>query len=364
MRIMKPQISFVQSVMILMLSTGLLNHVIIIPVLLDAADRDAWMSVILAAACSLAWIVILHFGISNIGKRPVFEIISKAYHPIVGRLLAGAAAIYLFAICTITTRDTVYWIHQTFSPETPILVFALIFLFISVVNAYLGIQSIANTSSVLLPIVVLLGFFVMFSNTPHKDYSLLKPLLAHGMQPVWSGVIYVGAGFAEVIMLFFMHHHIKTRLSYLSFMIIILLLAGLTMGPLIGAITEFGTDEAAKLRFPAYEEWRLLTIGRYIEHLDFFSVYQWFSGAFIRISLSMFLILDAFRIHSKKGKFWMLGCLYAVIIFLSTMPISDQVFMKIMANYLLPLTLWGVLAFSVIMAGLILLARRRGKAAS
>ncbi|WP_258168652.1 endospore germination permease [Paenibacillus sp. AR247] len=332
-----------------------------IPVLLDAADRDAWMSILLAGACSLAWIAILSFGIRKIGKQPIFEMVSKAYHPFVARVLAGAVAIYLFAICTVTTRDTVYWIHQTFSPETPILVFALIFLFISVANAYLGIQSIANTASVLLPVVVLLGFFVMFSNTPHKDYSLLKPLLAHGMQPVWRGVIYVGAGFSEVIMLFFMHHHIKTRLSYLSFMIIIFLLAGLTFGPLIGAITEFGTDEAAKLRFPAYEEWRLLTIGRYIEHLDFFSVYQWFSGAFIRISLTLFLMLDIFRIQSKRGKAWMLGCLYAVILFISTMPISDQAFLKIMSNYLLPISLWGVLAFSVIMAGLILLAKRRGK---
>lgn len=361
---MKSPISFVQSVMIMMLSTGLLNHVIIIPILLDAAGRDAWMSIILAGACSLVWIVILHIGISRTAKRPIFDIFSKAYSPIVGRLLAGSAAIYLFAICTITTRDTVYWIHQTFSPETPILVFALIFLFISVVNAYLGIQSIANTASVLLPVVVLLGFFVMFSNTPHKDYSLLKPLLAHGMQPVWSGAVYVGAGFAELIMLFFMQHHIQSRLTYLHFLTVVLLLAGLTIGPLIGSIVEFGTDEAAKLRFPAYEEWRLLTIGRYIEHLDFFSVYQWFSGAFIRISLTMFLILDVFRIQSVKGKAWMLGCLYAVILFISTMPISDQAFLKMMSHYLLPISLWGVLAFSVIMAGLLLLAQRRGKAAS
>lgn len=109
----------------------------------------------------------------------------------------------------------------------------------------------------------------MISNTTHKDYSLLRPMLEHGMQPVWNGTVYVGAGFVEVIMLFFMQHHIKSRLSYLSFMIMILLILGLTMGPIIGAIVEFGPDEADKLRFPAYEEWRLLTIGRYIEHLDF-----------------------------------------------------------------------------------------------
>ena len=47
------------------------------------------------------------------------------------------------------------------------------------------------------------------------------------------------------------------------------ILVGLTLGPLIGAITEFGPNEATKQRYPAYEEWGLVTIGRYIEHLDF-----------------------------------------------------------------------------------------------
>lgn len=350
--------------MIIMLSTGLLNHVIIIPIILDAAKRDAWISVLLAGACVLVWIFILHISSAKTNKQHLFEWLSKAYHPIVGRLVAGIVGIYLFSICMLTTRDTVYWIHLTFSPETPIVVFTFLFLLISATNAYLGIHSLAHTAGILLPVVVVLGFFVMLSNTPHKDYSLLRPLLEHGMQPVWNGAVYAGAGFVEVIMLLFLQHHIKSRLTYLSFMIMVLLLLGLTMGPIIGAIVEFGADEADKLRFPAYEEWRLLMIGRYIEHLDFFSVYQWFSGAFLRISLAMFLILDIFQIKSKKGKVWVLVCIFLAITVFSTIPLSDQFFLNMMSFYVLPFSLWGMLIFSVIIAGLIGLAHRKGKVTS
>ena len=63
------------------------------------------------------------------------------------------------------------------------------------------------------------------------------------------------------------------------------ILMGLTMGPTIGAITEFGPIEAAKQRYPAYEEWGLGSIGRFIEHFDFLSIYQWLTGAFIRVGL-------------------------------------------------------------------------------
>lgn len=347
--------------MIMMLSTGLMNHVIIIPILLDAAKRDAWLAVLLAAGCALAWIVVLRFGTAKTDRQHPFEWLSKAYHPLVGHMLAAFAGIYLFVICTLTTRDTIYWVHLTFSPETPILVLSLIFLLISAVNAYFGIHSLAHTAGILLPIVILLGFFVMLSNTPHKDYSLLKPMLENGMQPVWNGARYAGASFVEVIMLFFLQHHIKTRLSYASFMILILLLLGLTMGPVLGAIAEFGADEAEKIRFPAYEEWRLLTIGRYIEHLDFLSVYQWFSGAFLRISLSMFLILDVFRIRSKKARIIVLGCLFTAILVMTEIPFSDYFFLQVISRYLLPYSLWGMLGLSVMMAGLAGLAHRKEK---
>ncbi len=74
-------------------------------------------------------------------------------------------------------------------------------------------------------------------------------------------------------MLLFLQHQIKGRIRWYHFTIILIILMGLTMGPLIGAITEFGPSEAAKQRYPAYEEWGLVTIGRYIEHLDFFSLF-------------------------------------------------------------------------------------------
>ncbi|WP_152393413.1 GerAB/ArcD/ProY family transporter [Paenibacillus guangzhouensis] len=350
--------------MIIMLSTGLLNHVIIIPIILDAAKRDAWISVLLAGACALVWIILLHLGSNRMNKQHLFEWLQHAYHPAVGRILAFLAGIYLLTICTLTTRDTIYWIHLTFSPETPILVYTLIFLLISAFNAYRGIQSLANTASILLPFVVILGFFVMLSNTPHKDYTLLKPILEHGMQPAWYGAMYAGAGFVEVIMLLFLQHHIKTRLSYKSYMIMLVILIGLTMGPIIGAIVEFGPVEAGKLRFPAYEEWRLLTIGRYIEHLDFFSVYQWFSGAFLRISLALFLLLDIFQIQSKKRKLWMLGSIFIFIVIMTEIPFSDRFFLKMMSSYILPYSVWGMLIFSVIIAALVHLAHRRGKISS
>ncbi|WHY78339.1 endospore germination permease [Neobacillus sp. WH10] len=358
---MKSSISLVQTVMIIFLSTGLLNHIIIIPILLDVAKRDAWVSVLLAGTCSLVWIALLCIGIRKMHKQHLFEWIKQAYHPLVGHLLAIVASVYLFVLCAVTVRDTVHWIHLAFSPNTPILILTFILVLISAINAFLGINSLANTAGFLLPLVIILGLFLMFANIPHRNFSFLKPILAHGMQPVWNGSIYVGAGLVELIMLFFLQHHIQSRISYRSLGIISLLLMFLTIGPLISAVVEFGPEEAAKLRFPVYEEWRLVTIGRYVEHLDFLSIYQWFCGAFLRISLMMFLIIDVFNIQTKRKKMIMLSFIFFILVGITIIPYSDPVFLHLQSKYILPYSLFGILIFSIIVVGLINFGYRREK---
>ncbi|WP_265181819.1 hypothetical protein [Geomicrobium sp. JCM 19055] len=52
----------------------------------------------------------------------------------------------------------------------------------------------------------------------------------------------------------------------------------LILGPLTGSLAAFGIAESLKLNTPAYEQWRLLALGRYITRLDSLSIFQWFSA--------------------------------------------------------------------------------------
>jgi spore germination protein KB len=49
------KITVLQLFFIILISTGLMNHVIVIPVLLDKSGRDAWIAVLGAGAIFLAW---------------------------------------------------------------------------------------------------------------------------------------------------------------------------------------------------------------------------------------------------------------------------------------------------------------------
>src|SRR5690606_24624312 len=105
-----------------------------------------------------------------------------------------------------------------------------------------------------------LGFFVMSTNFPKKDYSLLFPLFEYGYIPTLWGMIYVGSGILEVITILFIQHRVKTRINYLSLAVIGAILVWLTLGPTMGAIAAFGPVKASEMRFPAFEQWAIVSL--------------------------------------------------------------------------------------------------------
>ncbi|EES71671.1 spore germination protein XB domain protein [Paenibacillus sp. oral taxon 786 str. D14] len=115
-----------------------------------------------------------------------------------------------------------------------------------------------------------------------------------------------------------------------------LILFGLTLVPLTGAIVEFNPFEAVIQRYPAYEEWRIAGFGKYVSQTDFFSIYQWLSGSVIRISFALIVIADMW----KKPPRWrptLLAVLSFILILLSCYTMTDIMFQHLMIRYIFPI---------------------------
>jgi len=167
-----------------------------------------------------------------------------------------------------------------------------------------------------------------------------------------KGVVYAGSGFVGIFYIMFMQHRIRSKMSLLQLLIIGFILLVLTFSPLTGAIAIFGPDEAARIRFPAYEQWRMITFGHYFEHVDFFSVYQWLVGAFMRISLGIFLIPEVLNIPEGKKRMGLFIVLCALVVGVSQIPISDKQFMTLLCTVTLQYTLFLGLFLSFLFAAI------------
>ncbi|MGO0061812.1 GerAB/ArcD/ProY family transporter [Brevibacillus fluminis] len=357
-------ITFFQMGMILMMSIGLMNHVIVIPLILSSSGRDAWIAVLCSGAVFVVF-TILVVMIARLSKQQPLPLWLEAiYGRFIARFICWCVSLYLFLLALVTLHDTLSWMHVSFAQSTPMIVHVLLFTTICFVNAFAGIRSIAITAGMLLPIVVLLGFFVMTANFHHKDYTYLKPFLFHGWEPVWHGMIFTGAGFSELLVVIFLQHHLKKKLAVLPAVVLAVILVGLTLGPTMGAISEFGPNLAANLRYPAYEQWRLVNIGLYIEHVDFLSIYQWLTGAFIRVSLFFHLIMDLTGLLRRPVKWIPLCFFYLLIVGMMLYPMTDETFLFVLTNYLMPAFLIFSLVASIIFlfTGILSKARERRRA--
>ncbi|AOH56630.1 hypothetical protein ABE28_019865 [Peribacillus muralis] len=293
------------------ISTGFMVHVLILPNILTAAGRDAWISVLFSIIPIIIMGLMIFYMSRALGRESLLSFLRNHYSPPFVKILAVCLGMIMFSEAFVTMKYTLFWAKDNYASEVPNLVIVLSFLLISYYASVKGIKTIAILGPFLFFIVCLFGVFIGISNVPKKDYTLLFPLFEQGFEPSLKGMIYVCAAFGEILYLLLLQGYSKHSFTLKGLILTSSFLFILALGPLTAAIAEFGPVEAALMNNPAYEEWKLLTIGKYITRVDFFSIFQWFAGALVRVSLLMFLTNELLGFTKKK---WSLTIIYGVMV--------------------------------------------------
>jgi hypothetical protein len=201
----------------------------------------------------------------------------------------------------------------------------------------------------------------MTGNFSKKDYSQLFPLMQNGIEPMLKAMVYAGGGYSELFIILLLHHHIRKPMLLRYYFILIAILVILTLSPLTGAIAEFGPVEATRQRFPAFEQWRLLTVGRNIENMEFFAIYQWLSGSFTRISLCLLLLAEMVNVRTKTRRKFLVFLFGGSIILIDSLPFSDMTFMTFLSKVYYPFSLIIFVSVTLVITGLVLKIRSKQK---
>ncbi|WP_270171203.1 endospore germination permease [Paenibacillus sp. SYP-B4298] len=340
-------LSYIQLVMIVMLVNGLMSHVIINPMLLEASQRDAWLAVIAATMLILPWCALIAWCMRRSGQQKLQPWLATRVGSFLSWLIVLPFSLQLYLMGGTTVLHTSGWTLTNYLPDTPVFILALSLCIVCFYYACTGLRTIAISAGLMLPVVVALGFFVSFANNDLKDMELLRPVLENGLRPVWHGTLYAVGGFSELILLFALQHRIRQPIRGWQLVLLGALLASITLGPVIGAITEFGPVEAAKQMESPYEQWRLVRLGYDLEHVDFLSVFQWLAGAVIRISLSIFLLAELMPwAASGLRRGLLVGAITLSYTLLSLIPLDAYTFYLYMYRYYVPYSLVAALAMT------------------
>ena len=352
------KISAVQLSLIVITAVGLKNHVTILPHLLPSAKRDGWISVLLALGLILIWCLLLFYIHKSTGQTNIFVWVETYIGKASGKILSIATSIFFASLAAVSLKEMIVWTKVSYLPITPPILEIILFTGLCFFLASTNIQTIVITNTFVLTAVIVFGFFVAIANIQFKDFSLLKPIMENGWSPVLSGMIYPLSGLIELIVILFMQQKVHGQLKFKVFALNAIILTWLILG-LIGSITEFGPLEASRQKYPAFEQWGLVTLGRFIEHLDFLSIYQWLTGAFIRVSFFLFLSLEVLSIKNKRSKTILLITYSILLIVANAFTFSDVILYHIIKVYVMPITFWFFLAVSILLSIFVFFSNRR-----
>ncbi|MFS0888918.1 GerAB/ArcD/ProY family transporter [Peribacillus frigoritolerans] len=353
------KISTVQLSLIVITAVGLKNHVTILPHLLPSAKRDGWISVLLALGLILIWCLLLFYIHKSTGQTNIFVWVETNIGIASGKILSIATSIFFASLAAVSLKEMIVWTKVSYLPITPPILEIILFTGLCFFLASTNIQTIVITNTFVLTAVIVFGIFVAIANIQFKDFSLLKPIMENGWSPVVSGMIYPLSGLIELIVILFMQQKVHGQLKFKVFTLNAIILTWLILGPLIGSITEFGPLEASRLKYPAFEQWGLVTLGRFIEHLDFLSIYQWLTGAFIRVSFFLFLSLEVLSIKKKRSKTILLLAYSILLIVANAYSFSDVILYHIIGAFVMPITFWFFLAVSILLSIFVFSSNRR-----
>ncbi|TES51216.1 hypothetical protein E2L03_04650 [Shouchella lehensis] len=324
---------------VILLSSGLMNHVIMMPILLQFGEKDSWVGVLFSAIFLLIWVPVIVFINKRTKQEHIVDFVSARSSSVYALLFRSWLFLYLTVFSYATLYSTISWTTSTYLLLTPNPVLALPYLLLCGIAAFYGIRTIAFTAGILLPIVVSFGFLVGIGNIKEKDYTLLLPVFENGYWEMLASAFLATCGFAELIFILFIQHHARTKLKKSHLYIVAFLLFGLALGPLVGAITIFGIEEAQRMKYPAFSQWRILELGKYLTRLDFFSIFQWLAGAFTRQAIGLYVAADLLGKSSPKARFITIMTLCLLLWLALFIPLDEPIFSVYLSRFYMPFSL-------------------------
>ncbi|WP_223588761.1 endospore germination permease [Neobacillus bataviensis] len=333
---MQNKLRFISIVYVILLSVGLFAHVEIIPFLLNTAKRDSWVSILLTFIILPLWIYLLYKIVSILNKRSIIHLLKDSGSVFSYYILLFPIALYMLIDAFVTAKEIIYWSQLSYMQGFNSFTLGLVLLIFCLICTESGLFSIGLLSSILCPSVLFLGFFISFANMKKKNYELLFPLFTDGFLPVTKGLLYTSLPILELFIIFFLTPVLQKAVTRKHLFIVGMIIIGLMLGPTIGSIVEFGPATAAKYRYPAYEQWRIISIGRYFSHTDFFAIFQWLSGGVVRISLFLFISSRILTKGIENVK--VVRIIYSIVFIACIYPFDQSPFATMVYGYFRPIS--------------------------
>lgn len=323
MKIKQEQISSTQlmfSIVCYILGSSLLTGYIT-----GVTRQDSWISIVSGYIVSLPILGIYTALAKKFPGKNIIEITINTFGKFLGRIISIFYIFFFFSLAFLNTRNMGDFMTGYIMPETPMLAFFILFVFVCAWTVRKGVETMTRYSVLFFIITIatiLFNFFLMINNIKLRNFFPMFSLpISKYIQATHTVAI---LPFCEILAFFMLFPYVKE-----SDKIKKSLYSGLTIGAtsfLILMLRDTSVLGAINYIFsaPTFEVIRLINIGVVFTRIESIYAAILVMLSFFRVSITFFAtvssIAQTFNLHSYK----ILVLIFGVLIIIFSLIVFDS----------------------------------------
>ncbi|MBW5470477.1 endospore germination permease [Brevibacillus formosus] len=254
-----------------------------------AAKQDAWISALIGWGEGFL-LTYLYISLSmRYPNKSIFQYSEDILGKWMGKVVAILFITYFFIDASLMLMEIGDFVTTQIMQETPIEIILVLFTVIIVIGVRSGAEVFSRVSELLFPYFLLLFFVLIVFISPQIKIENVKPVLAHGMAPVFGGNFRYMGYLLETVILIVMFPLVKrpARAAKAYFLGSLFSNLFLTMITAV-AILVLGADITVLLAYPSYTLAQKISIGNFFERIEVLMAVIWFITLFIKITVCFY----------------------------------------------------------------------------
>ncbi|SDX50618.1 endospore germination permease [Paenibacillus sp. CF384] len=259
----------------------------------EESRQDSWISILLGTMIMMieTWII-LRVCKQHKGKS-VVQFVKDLFGTVLGKIIVTVYFALWFMQMSSVVEGTVEFQNLVMLHNTPMIVILICLLFlIACVICKGGLTAISRCAEIIGPIFVTFYFAILFLNPQDMNIKRILPIYADsGWHSILNGALLSCNYMVDpsiVLMLFFFAENKRTASRAILWGTTVSMVWGLITTLVVLSVT--GPFLAAQLVVPVYSLTKFVYILNFVQNIDAFFIPLWLFGAFIKLSIAMFIL--------------------------------------------------------------------------
>lgn len=282
---------------------------------LHIAKQNGWISIILSFILSFIPLI-LYYLLFNLDKEKNIIDINNDLG-LLGKLFNLIFILFIIFHASLVLWNLTNFIYSQFLFQTPLFIISLIFIIGILYMSFKNITSVARAGTIFFIINVILFLTAALSLIGKTDFSLLKPFLNEGLNPVFKGIIpIIGLNVLPLfILLIFPKDDINGNIikpflkvysfTYLAFFLIIVV-----------CVSIFGINLTNLYQYPEFHILKTINIANFFQRVESILSVQWIFDSVMSCALCVYFVKTNINetFNFKKNSFLNVALVIIILI--------------------------------------------------